>query len=117
MSSPCKNGWGETPLASDARTPLAFLRHVALAEAVSYLLLLGVAMPLKYLAGQPLPVRIVGMIHGILFVALALALIQAKLKGLSVKRCLTVFALSFVPIVPFFFDRRIRRWETSGAGK
>lgn len=87
---------------------------MALSEAVSYLLLLGVAMPLKYVAGWPLGVRIVGMIHGILFVALVVALIQAKFHGLAFKRGLTVFALSFVPIVPFFFDRHIRQWETAG---
>ena len=38
--------------------PVPFLRKVALAEAVSYLILLGIAMPLKYLAGQPLAVKI-----------------------------------------------------------
>jgi len=91
---------------------LSFLRHVALAEAVSYLLLLGVAMPLKYFAGQPLAVRVIGMIHGVLFLLLCWALLQAWINRLSAKRCLTVFAISFVPIVPFFFDRRIRRWET-----
>lgn len=92
--------------------PLAFLRYVALTEAVSYLVLLAVAMPLKYLAGQPLAVRIVGMIHGVLFLILCWALLQAWLNKLSAKRCLAVFAVSFVPIVPFFFDRRIRQWET-----
>lgn len=92
--------------------PLAFLRHIALAEAVSYLVLLAIAMPLKYLADWPLGVRFVGMIHGLLFLALCWALVQAWINKLSIKRCLTVFALSFVPIVPFFFDRRIRQWET-----
>lgn len=91
---------------------LSFLRHVALAEAVSYLLLLGVAMPLKYLAGQPRAVSIVGMIHGVLFLVLCWALLQAWINKLSLKRCLAVFAISFVPIVPFFFDRHIRHWET-----
>ena len=43
------------------------LRAVALLEGASYLLLLGVAMPLKYLAGMPGAVRAVGSAHGGLF--------------------------------------------------
>jgi hypothetical protein len=44
------------------------LRKISLAEGISYLLLLGIAMPLKYWAGLPLAVKIVGSIHGALFV-------------------------------------------------
>lgn len=89
---------------------LVFLRRVALAEAVSYLLLLTVAMPLKYLAGLPLAVRIVGLLHGVLFLVLCWALFQAWLNQLALRRCLAVFALSFVPVAPFWFDRRLRHW-------
>lgn len=96
------------------KSAITFLRHVALAEAVSYLLLVGVAMPLKYLAGQPIAVRIVGMIHGVLFLVLCWALLQAWINRLPPKRCLAVFALSFVPIAPFFFDKRIKQWEAEG---
>ena len=42
------------------KNPIPFLRRVALIEAVSFLVLLGIAMPLKYLAGQPLAVKIFG---------------------------------------------------------
>lgn len=42
-------------------------------EALSFLILLLIAMPLKYMAGNPEPVRIVGMTHGLLFVAYFLA--------------------------------------------
>jgi integral membrane protein len=91
---------------------LGFLRRVALAEAVSYLVLLTVAMPLKYLAGLPLAVRIVGLLHGVLFLVLCWALLQAWLDKLALRRCMAFLALSFVPIVPFFFDRRLRQWAT-----
>ena len=50
------------------KSPLNRLRVVAFWEGVSFLVLLGVAMPLKYLAGWPLAVRVVGMAHGILFI-------------------------------------------------
>lgn len=94
------------------KAAVTFLRRVALAEAVSYLLLLAVAMPLKYLAGLPLAVRVIGLIHGLLFLALCWALVRAlRRAGWPVSRCLLVLAVSFVPVLPFFFDRRMRRWE------
>ena len=53
------------------------LRKISLAEGISYLLLLGIAMPLKYWAGLPLAVKIVGSIHGALFVVFCAALLRA----------------------------------------
>ena len=47
----------------------SWFRKTAFAEGVSFLVLLGIAMPLKYLAGMPLAVTIVGGLHGVLFVA------------------------------------------------
>ncbi len=44
------------------------LHRMGRIEGVSLLLLLGVAMPLKYLAGQPLAVTVVGSVHGALWV-------------------------------------------------
>lgn len=89
-----------------------FLRRIALAEATSYLVLLGIAMPLKYLADMPMAVKIVGWLHGVLFVVFCWALLQVLLRaGWTVARCALVFGLSFVPVVPFFFDRRMQDWE------
>jgi hypothetical protein len=51
-------------------TTLTALRRLCLIEGLSLLLLLGVAMPLKYLADQPLAVRYVGLVHGVLWLAL-----------------------------------------------
>ncbi len=53
------------------------LRAVGMVEAVSFLLLLGVAMPLKYFAGMPLAVKIAGWIHGLLFIAFGVCLLVA----------------------------------------
>ena len=41
------------------------VRSVGKVEGLSYLLLLGIAMPLKYMAGMPMAVSIVGLIHGV----------------------------------------------------
>ena len=58
-------------------TSIAQLRRIGYAEAISFLVLLGVAMPLKYLAGMPMAVKVVGWIHGVLFVAYCFALRRA----------------------------------------
>jgi integral membrane protein len=92
--------------------PISFLRRTALAEAVSYLVLLGIAMPLKYWAGLPMAVRIAGSLHGLLFIMLCGALFRTWWKAKwPVGRCLLVLAVSFVPVLPFIFDRRMLAWE------
>jgi integral membrane protein len=59
---------------SDARSAIDDLRRVGKLEAISFLVLLAVGMPLKYLAGIPLAVKICGWIHGLLFVWLLISL-------------------------------------------
>ncbi len=94
--------------------PVERLRRVALAEAVSYLLLLGVAMPLKYLAGMPRAVTVVGLVHGVLFVAFAWALFAVWRQGRwPLQRLLAVFVASLLPVVPFVMDRRMRSWRAT----
>jgi integral membrane protein len=91
-------------------TPLRQLRLVALAEGVSFLVLLFVAMPLKYLAGLPLAVRIAGSIHGVLFVAFVLVLIWASVaRSWPLHRSLVAFVSSIVPFGTFAFDLSLRR--------
>ena len=50
-------------------------------EGYSYLVLLFIAMPLKYLLGVALAVKIAGMIHGILFVSLIALMLPAALQA------------------------------------
>lgn len=87
------------------------IRMTSLTEAVSYLLLVGVAMPLKYVWGIALAVQIVGMIHGVLFMILIWLLIRAGFESPWPKSRLWLLAMaSLVPLVPFFLDRRVRSW-------
>ena len=89
--------------------PIDRLRLASILDGVSYLILLGVAMPLKYLAGMPMAVRIVGMAHGILFLALCWCLLVALFdKRLSLKWCVIVFLCALVPFAPFFLDRKLK---------
>lgn len=72
-------------------------------EGVSYLVLLFIAMPLKYMFDMPLAVKIVGSLHGVLFVAyvLLLATVHIKLK-LKITQSIILFVLSLVPFGTFY---------------
>ena len=94
------------------------LRFLALVEAISYLLLLAVAMSLKYVWNLPLAVQIIGPVHGILFLAFTYALCQTYLLAKwPLSRAAMIFMASFIPIVPFFLDARLRSWAQDYARK
>jgi integral membrane protein len=88
------------------KTAFGRFKAIAIAEGISYLLLLGIAMPLKYYFGMPVAVRIAGSIHGFLFILYLVALMQAasNLKWPLTKILLAFFA-SVLPFAPFFVDK------------
>jgi len=91
------------------------VRWIGRLEGVSFLLLLGVAMPLKYLADRPEAVRWVGWAHGILFVALGLAVLVAWWRvRLSWRDSVVVMVAALLPFGPFVVDRRLRDREAGG---
>lgn len=91
--------------------PIHTLRHVGLIEGVSFLVLVGVAMPLKYLAGMPMAVKVVGWVHGVLFVALCVVLLRAMVAARwPIVRGLVVFVAALLPFGPFAIDGRMKRW-------
>ena len=72
--------------------------------------LLFLAMPLKYWADLPIAVRIVGMAHGLLFVAFVGSLFEVALKrSWSPARWGLAFLSSLVPFGTFVFDRSLKR--------
>jgi integral membrane protein len=86
------------------------LRVVAFLEGLSFVILLFVAMPLKYLAGFPLAVRIAGSIHGGLFLVFLVALYRAALaRAWPRRRSLTALVSSLLPFGTFVFDASLRR--------
>ena len=85
---------------------LGRLRLLSIVEGTSTLLLFGIAMPLKYLADMPLAVRIVGLLHGLLFVCLAIAFLLATRRVPITKGLATAGIVAAVlPFGPFVFDR------------
>ncbi|MFL5764210.1 MAG: DUF3817 domain-containing protein [Bacteroidia bacterium] len=89
---------------------LNWLIKTGIAEGISFLVLLGICMPLKYMMHMPLPVRIVGMLHGALFIAFIWLLLKAKAEY---KWPFSVVALgvllSVLPFGTFFLDRILRK--------
>jgi len=89
---------------------LARLRLVGFLEGVSFLVLLVVAMPLKYFAGMPEAVRVVGMAHGALFIGYVLTIIHAHLEyDWPWKRSALLLLAAFLPLGPFIADKKILR--------
>jgi integral membrane protein len=80
---------------------------ISVLEALSFLILLGIAMPLKYMAGIPEPVSIFGMFHGILFILYILgAFIMKKKINWPLQTLLIVILCSVLPFGPFYIERK-----------
>ena len=103
-------------------TPTAQLRSIAFLEGLSYVVLLFVAMPLKYLAGMPMAVRVVGLVHGLLFIALAWLTWRAmKTRGKSTRWARRIAIASLIPFGTFALDASLRaedeEYRKSGASR
>ena len=86
---------------------LKTFRVISLLEALSFVILLLVAMPIKYILGNPELVRIVGMAHGILFVLYILGALLFKKKLNCSNQILVVIILcSIIPLGPLYIDRK-----------
>ena len=98
---------------------LTRFRIVALAEGLSYVVLVFIGMPLKYLADQPGTVEVVGWIHGFLFIAYLLLGVMAAADEEWSKRFMGwAFAAAMVPGGTFYLDRYLREGsETTPAGE
>ena len=93
-----------------------WFRKIAFAEGVSFLVLLLIAMPLKYFAGMPMAVTIVGGLHGLLFVAFIVMAWEVKREykkdwGWLIKS----FIASIVPFGTFWMDSTQWKKEEAAA--
>lgn len=82
-------------------------RWISMLEGLSFLVLLFLAMPLKYFLGLPEMVKITGMAHGLLFILylLSVALLYKPLNW-KPTTFLTAIACSVLPFGPFYFEKK-----------
>lgn len=93
-------------------TLMRILRCVSFLEGVSYLVLLLIAMPLKYVFHQEMAVKITGAIHGGLFIALAGATLLAMLRvKLPFKTGFLLGLASLLPAGTLFADKMLKKHE------
>lgn len=93
-------------------TSIGRLRITGILEGISFIILLAVAMPLKYLAGKPEMVSIVGMAHGLLFVLYIFLTIVAKFQyPWSWKKMFALWIASVVPFGTFYVDYKFLRFQ------
>ncbi|KAA3651276.1 MAG: DUF3817 domain-containing protein [Bacteroidetes bacterium] len=78
-------------------------------EGISFVVLLLIAMPLKYMFDMPQMVKVVGMLHGVLFVAYVFQLLYlATFKVWSIKTIALYFLGSFVPLMAFWVEKQVK---------
>jgi integral membrane protein len=90
--------------------PISRLRLTGILEGISYLLLLGVAMPLKYFGNKPEAVLYAGWVHGLLFVLFCLALLHVWIvRKWPIQKAAIAFIASLLPFGTFVLDKSLRK--------
>jgi integral membrane protein len=81
------------------------LRLISYLEGISYILLLFIAVPIKYYANDPYLVKLLGMPHGLLFVAFViLSLLNSKKYNWSFIKTVIILISSIIPFGTFYVD-------------
>ena len=92
------------------KSPLGRLRVIAFVEGVSFLIILLVTMPLKYLYATPQPNKVFGTAHGLLFVLYVLMVVQIKFaENWNWKKTGLALLASVVPFGTFWADAKLFR--------
>lgn len=95
-------------------TVIGRFRLVALLEGVSFLLLLLICMPLKYIMGIPEAVKYMGWVHGVLFILYIVTMTQAALKyDWTFGKTSIAFAMSLVPAGTLIYDKKLKQEITN----
>ena len=88
------------------------LRVIGILEGISFLVLLCIAMPMKYLMDIPQAVKMVGWAHGVLFMLYIPAVLLARRSmQWGFFQLLVALAASLVPLGTFFLDKQLKRRE------
>ena len=86
---------------------VAAFRVIAFLEGVSYILLLFIATPIKYFGDDPQYVKMLGMPHGLLFIAyIVIAVVISKDMKWSTRTLWIVLVAAVIPFGTFYIDRK-----------
>ena len=95
--------------AVESKTHIRRFLLVGRAEAISFLLLVGIAMPLKYAANMPLMVKYLGWAHGVLFMLYIAQLLHvAYTLKWDILKVIYGFLAALLPFGPFVFERYLK---------
>ena len=88
---------------------ISTFRKIAVLEGISYILLIFIAMPLKYWADMPLAVKYTGWAHGLLFVLYIAFFIMAWVEAKwSIGKGALIVGASLLPFAPFYVDKKLK---------
>ena len=86
---------------------IKFFRIIGWLEGISYILLLFVGVPLKYLGGNPSAVKALGLPHGILFILYVVLAFSVSIDfGWPKKRFFQALVSALLPLGTFYFDHK-----------
>jgi integral membrane protein len=93
---------------------IRILRTVGIAEGISFLVLLFIAMPLKHFFGLPIAVKVVGWLHGILFIGYIVVVpLSIRVMGWKLRDIVIALFASLVPFGTLVLDRSWKRKSES----
>lgn len=91
------------------KTALNRFRVISYIEGLSYLILVFIAMPIKYIGENPYPVKIIGMAHGVLFILFVMFLYEAMKKQSWENRfSIKLFIYSLIPFGSFIIEKKVK---------
>ena len=90
-------------------TALKRFRLISASEGLSYLILVFIAMPIKYLGDNPIYVKIFGMAHGVLFILFMISLFEVKAKDKwDTGFMFQMFVLSLIPFGASLIEKKVK---------
>lgn len=90
------------------KTNIGRLRVLSLIEGLSLVLLVFLAVPMKYMFDSPMMVRVIGMTHGVLFLGLGFMTIMVGVEqGWKFKRMATIMLASVIPFGCFYVENKV----------
>ncbi len=96
-------------------TPIGRVRIAGKVVGASFLVLLGVAMPLKHIWDVPLAMRLVGIIHGVLFLIFCAILMDTRRRARwSLGEAMVPLLACQIPFGPWLVDGKLRRMDAEG---